>query len=237
MCPTKEESPVTGFPSTTSSSPNTLETVARDSSACPDPLSTSPYEVDNILQRFNSQHAIPSHPESSRCDSDDLHTYGDGNDSESESVTDLESNASVHQGCDHQMYQDVAKAACICENVNDELVPSCPQEIGFKDTHLDAPHVADSETPFSKISELTSCLQENDHLIVRVHWELPEFCRDELDSARNLPQALVACGTASLAYSTTCSDYIAKSWPHIGILLLNAIVSFLSTGTPEGFNT
>jgi len=234
MCHSKKDDSARGFPSTTPSPPDISETVAEDSSARANPLSTSPYEVNNILQRFNSHHAILSHPGSSRCDSDDPHTYGDSNDSEPESVADSETNESVNQGYDRQIYQSLAKAAYICDNEKDEVVQSCPQELGPDDIQFDAPHVSDSGTPFSKISELTSCLQGNDLLVVRVHWELPEFCRDELDSACDLPQILVACGTASFAYSTSCSDYTAKFWPHSGILLLNAIVSFLLTGTPEG---
>ena len=58
-----------------------------------------------------------------------------------------------------------------------------------------------------------------------VHWEVPEFCDQELDQDSELSQALSIGGTATKAWATTCCDYLRYTWPATQEYILKALDS------------
>ena len=49
-----------------------------------------------------------------------------------------------------------------------------------------------------------------------VHWNLLEFCEEELEGKQNLATVLTVTGTDEIAFATTCQEYVIRYWPNTG---------------------
>jgi hypothetical protein len=239
MCPSKKDDSAADFHLAATRERYDAKTVREDDSSCTDLLSTSAYEVASIelrRQRYRSVHGIPHYTDASKSDTDVTHVFGDGNDCAMDNVESaLEENGSTSEAQCSQASHRRIETCHLCSPRVDEVILSPSTRSGFEDTPCDILHATDHGTSFDGMPELVSQLQKDNILVVKIHWELFEFCRDELDGEHDISPVLVACGTASRAYSTTCSEYVARLWPKHGPMLLNTIISFLSTDSITGF--
>ena len=64
--------------------------------------------------------------------------------------------------------------------------------------------------------------------LFRVFWELEHFMQEEFHSGQRLGQVIALTGSEGNAEATTCKEYLCRTWPKIGLTLLNAIETALS---------
>jgi hypothetical protein len=236
MAPSKEGDSAADFNLAAIQEHDHTEDVIENETACTNLLSTSEYEVASIQQRYGYLYGSPCYTESSKSESDDVHVCDDddlvrGANNKAPS----ESNGSISEDEDSQAGNRRIEIDRLYSLEADELTQSSPRCLWSDNTQFDMMHTTDSGTSFDAIPELIFQLQDADDLVVKIHWELFEFCKDELDGEPDLSSVLVACGTASRSYSSTCSDYVSRLWPKHGTLILDFIIVFLSAGFIRGF--
>lgn len=61
-----------------------------------------------------------------------------------------------------------------------------------------------------------------------VDWELPRYCRDELEGVYNLSPVVTVCGDEMSAYAVTCKKYVREHWPDTKLVLIKLLQEVLS---------
>jgi hypothetical protein len=65
--------------------------------------------------------------------------------------------------------------------------------------------------------------------IFKVFWELRQFSLEELDGSSQLGPVITLSGSAIYAYATQCKNYLEENWSDLGVEVLSAIESALSS--------
>lgn len=64
----------------------------------------------------------------------------------------------------------------------------------------------ESEIEMSRLADVT----------FQVHWDLLDYCKEELEGSPVLAPLLTVTGSAKAAYATTCEEYMNRYWPRSG---------------------
>ncbi|KAL9123052.1 MAG: hypothetical protein Q9187_000403 [Circinaria calcarea] len=65
------------------------------------------------------------------------------------------------------------------------------------------------------------------HAIFQLHWDLLDYCKEELEGSLVLAPLLTVTGSAKTAYATTCEEYMDRYWPKSGLKTLQTLQTAL----------
>ena len=82
------------------------------------------------------------------------------------------------------------------------------------------PNVLQAISEEVKLGTQSNTLQE---VVFRIHWELRQYCIEELEKDIDFALVLTISGTVKGAYATTCGEYMERNWPKSGLETLRIL--------------